>query len=518
MTRASDSSTSPAAASADAAQDGHVCPFCGLTREITDEFDPATPCPRCTLADTAATRSATKARIGPWHVRQVRNPWAPGMGFDTLLALVKRGQVTRDSIVRGPTTHQLWKRAGEIKGLSREFGICYSCGGEIGTQANLCPNCNRLQEPPLNPDVLLEGREPVAPQPAARPVTPTPAPVPAPVEADDELAPANLDIGASTPLMSSDDMLAADEAAMARQLTARPPVATPERPPRPLRPRTPGANDALLTPQELAQAFQLGFTPGSKRSDPKSKKVAIVAIILLLGGGTAALLSLRPDVRASASKWVTDTYASAHDWFVARTSTPKAPPALPRQISPVVAEKPATSQQGQPSQPHHEPLVIEPPPVAVPKTVEVTNVLPAKVLETPTPTPTPQPSSTPAPTPAPAPAVAQVPIPSPPPIAPAPVANIPPAPIANIPPAPAAPAIAPTPEPVASSTKDAPVQLPAGDPEEQARTLWRKAIDAEVNQDYVEAVKCYEQIKKLPADVHPWGLDVRLEQARKLMK
>src|SRR2546421_12258753 len=131
MTRATESAHLPAGSSDAISVDGHVCPFCGLTREITANFDPAPRCPRCTLADTAQTRSATKARIGPWHVRQVRNPWAPGMGFETLLALVKRGQVTKDSIVRGPTTHQLWKRAAEIKGLSREFGLCYSCGGEI---------------------------------------------------------------------------------------------------------------------------------------------------------------------------------------------------------------------------------------------------------------------------------------------------------------------------------------------------------------------------------------------------
>src|SRR6185369_10828652 len=85
----------------------------------------------------------------------------PGMKFDTLLTLIKRGQVTKDSIVRGPTTNQLWKRAGEIKGLSREFGLCFSCQGEIDRQASLCQHCNRLQEPPINPDVLIEGREPV---------------------------------------------------------------------------------------------------------------------------------------------------------------------------------------------------------------------------------------------------------------------------------------------------------------------------------------------------------------------
>jgi hypothetical protein len=127
MIRANDSAPASAASASslptDLGKDGHICPFCGLAREITEDFDPSTPCPRCTLADTPTTRNATKARIGPWHVRQVRNPWAPGMRFETLLALVKRGQVTRDSIVRGPTTHQLWKRASEVKGLRARLPV-----------------------------------------------------------------------------------------------------------------------------------------------------------------------------------------------------------------------------------------------------------------------------------------------------------------------------------------------------------------------------------------------------------
>src|SRR5690242_14795393 len=76
------------------AEGTYVCPFCGLSRDVTESLDPAAPCPRCALSDTPTTRNATKARVGPWHVRQVRNPWAPGMRFDTLLALIKRGQVT----------------------------------------------------------------------------------------------------------------------------------------------------------------------------------------------------------------------------------------------------------------------------------------------------------------------------------------------------------------------------------------------------------------------------------------
>lgn len=132
----------------------HVCPFCGTPNPIGTQ-----PCPRCTMEDTPATRQATKSRIGPWYVLQSRNPAAPGMRFSTLLALVQKGQVSPRSVVRGPTTHQLWRFAAHVRGLSREFGLCYSCGEAIDRASNICPHCERSQEPPNNPDLLLEIRE-----------------------------------------------------------------------------------------------------------------------------------------------------------------------------------------------------------------------------------------------------------------------------------------------------------------------------------------------------------------------
>lgn len=136
--------------------DKNVCPYCGLVGPRAEG-----PCARCTIEDTPQTRQATKSRIGPWYVLQNRNPAAPGMKWSTLLALVKKGQVSPRSVVRGPTTHQLWRLASQVKGLSREFGVCFSCGGTIEKSTNQCPHCDRLQEPPANPDALLESREPV---------------------------------------------------------------------------------------------------------------------------------------------------------------------------------------------------------------------------------------------------------------------------------------------------------------------------------------------------------------------
>ena len=43
--------------------------------------------------------------------------------------------------------------------LSREFGVCYSCATALEKTASVCPNCNRLQEPPSE---TLENRIAIA--------------------------------------------------------------------------------------------------------------------------------------------------------------------------------------------------------------------------------------------------------------------------------------------------------------------------------------------------------------------
>lgn len=487
MSRITDPLSSAAGHTTESNLPGHVCPFCGLTREVTDHFDPASPCPRCTLPDTASTRNATRLRVGPWFVRQVRNPWAPGMRFETLLALIKRGQVTKDSIVRGPTTQQLWKRAADIKGLSREFGLCHSCGTEISTQATSCPQCNRLQEPPGNPDALLEVRDFAAAVAPTAPVAPKEQHRPATV-ADE---PPAFEM-ASSPVVDPDDLMAVteDQTALAREITSRPPVKQ-KTPPRA---RQEGVEDALLTPQELAAAFQLDFTPPSKPRAGKKRKATVLAILAL---GALAFFYFSPDAREKTGSWGGRTVESVKGFITSRTAPASAVPVMPK--------LPKTS-----------PIEIEPADASDPVPAAVAEAMP-KQLETPV-APKPEPDrvglSRPEPTraepqvaketvkedvaTAPSPAVAPVMPPVPPPVEPAPVV---PAPVVEAP----------------KAVEPAKV-VDTRPPYDQAKDLWRRAIDAEANQDFVEAVNCYEQIKKLPADVQPWGLEVRLDQARKLTK
>lgn len=327
----------------------HVCPFCGTVNETMDG-----PCPRCTMANTAETRKATKSRIGPWYVLQSRNPAAPGMRYETLLGFVRKGRVKSKSIVRGPTTHQLWRFASQVKGLSREFGVCYSCGGSIERDAQICPQCNRLQDPPPNPDIFLEGlptagdapppaastsslpeaslealRAPVfkelnvpAPPPAAEAATPQPADAPRPVPATEPpLTQPSAEREAPRPTSSTAPLT--------------PPPAPSSSPPANAGPRR-RPNDVFLSARDLAAAFQLDFDPtdegdaafdegpswsastqpaGPARARyhrPRRRRVrrALFVLTLLVVAGTVAVLALSPVLRARVVAWAEARYAA----------------------------------------------------------------------------------------------------------------------------------------------------------------------------------------------------------------
>jgi hypothetical protein len=78
------------------------------------------------------------------------------MNFATLLVLIQKGRVTPRSVIRGPTTSQFWRHAARVRGVSREFGVCWNCGQDVNQAARTCPNCRRSQEPPTDADALLE--------------------------------------------------------------------------------------------------------------------------------------------------------------------------------------------------------------------------------------------------------------------------------------------------------------------------------------------------------------------------
>src|SRR5579859_2294536 len=437
----------------DAIAGRHVCPFCGAVREQNEGV-----CSRCSMDNTSASRQATKARIGPWFVFQTRNPAAPGMKFDTLLSFVRKGRVKARSVVRGPTTHQLWRFAAHVKGLSREFGICYSCGGSIDRTANLCQHCNRSQEPPADPDVFIEGQQPTAIASAASPVVRSVGAMP--------LAPQDVAVPPSAPANQGEnrpeakreiDLENEDEETKLKRA------------------------EGFLSPQDLAAAFNLDFRPKGRHARAQQQQQQATAIarrpapskprrkahwgrrifmLLVLGGVGAGVYAFynKPQFHAQVInysqqglEWGKQKWAEVNKALTksphASTPTPSAVMNLDPMPS-VPATQPAESRSSQESQPASQ--------------------------ETSTPVPSPVKS----------------------------------------------PEAAPTSKPDAWDQIYGKQSAQKNDPPkatgtiDDVRKLYREAIDAEGNGDYTAAVKKYEQIKEFSRDLWPRDLDLRLTQAR----
>ncbi len=131
-----------------------LCPFCG---EFNLESDK--PCEHCHQLDTSASRAAATQRSGLWFVHQSNDATSKGMTFDELRSLIHQQIITPRSIVRGPGTGQLYRLASTIRGLGREFGQCFSCGGDVDPNESICPHCDRVQTvqefPEENPQPMV---------------------------------------------------------------------------------------------------------------------------------------------------------------------------------------------------------------------------------------------------------------------------------------------------------------------------------------------------------------------------
>ncbi len=509
-----------------------VCPFCGSVNHRTDE-----PCVKCGMDNTPSTRNSTRGRIGPWYVLQKRNPSAPGMKFDVLVKFVAKGRINPRTIVRGPTTTQLWRFAATVKGLSREFNVCYNCGGEVDRNTINCPQCGRDQQPPADPDVLLESRSATMAA-AIRPDPPTD------MFADQVIAGASLDEPAvmaessmnpsspprptprRTPPKSTSDsagpgkpIVSPTAAAVASPkpspFTSEPvkttlgPSATAQRDElerreiedarlaRQAEPRDPTKPATILSARELATAFQLDFNDGrSKRRSRRRMGKGVAALLLLAiiaGGGTAAYLKL-PAFRDSVDAAYAISSAKVQQWIAERykdkTTTVKPPAARTGGDAPTANQSPTPTPIKSPSNTR---VLTNPVPPAVAPTAPVGEVA-AKVDS---------------------PEVKAVKLPADAPTADEELGKIDAFPAVT-------PSIAvpttPTPQtPVLSGNpvlENPPTVRGKEDIYAVERKLWSQAMEAESRSDWSAAVSAYEKIQALPKEVHRSILPTRLKEAR----
>ncbi|MCC6424393.1 MAG: hypothetical protein IT447_13025, partial [Phycisphaerales bacterium] len=261
--------------------------------------------------------------------------------------LIKKGQVTARTIVRGPTTHQLWRFAAHVKGVSREFGLCHGCGAEIETTANICPKCQRLQEPPVNPDVLLETRQPqVTRATVMREVRPAPEDIVIPPAGERQL-PDPVDL--SVPQVPTEQEFSRTPLSSDHLSPMTPPT------PRP-------TGQEILTPKELAAVFQLNLPSqdqptAARRPFRMRRLIAAAALIILLLG--SAYLIYDQAARKSVMAWAEQTYTDIRQMLA-----PSKVVAQPEESASPTTPPPAASPVDQPTAP-----VAPPTPPVTPATL-----------------------------------------------------------------------------------------------------------------------------------------------------
>jgi hypothetical protein len=112
-----------------------ICPYCGEAQPIGER------CRACGGFFEPLSRQATHNAMGPWFVRDPERPFRPGCSYETLVQMIERGQVTKYSIIRGPTTRQFWTVARHVPGVAHLLGYCHACDGPVDPEEHGCPHC-----------------------------------------------------------------------------------------------------------------------------------------------------------------------------------------------------------------------------------------------------------------------------------------------------------------------------------------------------------------------------------------
>jgi len=169
-----------------------VCPYCGHVQP-----GDAGQCESCQGLFEPLSKQATQNAMGAWFIRDGENPFLPGCSYQTLEKLVKKGRISPETVVRGPTTRQFWAFAKDTPGLAHLLGACHNCHAPAEPDEYMCAACGAVFVAPsdrqslgLAPIRLLPGQTPAgaiasaalspkAPALAPPPVAPTPAQPPA---------------------------------------------------------------------------------------------------------------------------------------------------------------------------------------------------------------------------------------------------------------------------------------------------------------------------------------------------
>lgn len=126
------------------AEQAALCPYCGMAT-------PTGPtCAQCGGALDPLSIQATQNQMGPWFIHDAHNPHRPGCSYQTLRQLARRGRISPETVIRGPTTRQFWSMARNVRGVAHLLGECHNCHTPASEDEYMCRNCGAVFEAPTD--------------------------------------------------------------------------------------------------------------------------------------------------------------------------------------------------------------------------------------------------------------------------------------------------------------------------------------------------------------------------------
>ncbi len=119
-----------------------VCPFCGVVQEVSRGEKETQNCEECSALVSRGNVFLGEGEMGPWWIRREELPFRPGVRYDIIADSARTGKIDKNTIIRGPTTKQLWDVAGRVKGIAHLLGKCHKCGEKVDPSARSCSSCS----------------------------------------------------------------------------------------------------------------------------------------------------------------------------------------------------------------------------------------------------------------------------------------------------------------------------------------------------------------------------------------
>jgi hypothetical protein len=121
-----------------------LCPYCGRPTLL------GAKCEQCRGLLDPLSRQATQNSMGPWFLHDPQNPFRPGCSYDVIRDMVRRGRITAQTVLRGPTTRQYWMIAARAPSIANLLGKCHNCQEAVAGTEVTCHACGADFSPELD--------------------------------------------------------------------------------------------------------------------------------------------------------------------------------------------------------------------------------------------------------------------------------------------------------------------------------------------------------------------------------